>query len=111
MSVGDAIADAIMTIEVEGQTVEVVDESKLPLFKFDCGRGHPHWHERKPLAQGHGWCKECRKEADEYNNILKEKGYNWPVALSHIVHGKLINKGEDAYSTRTATLADRVEGK
>ncbi len=95
---------------VDGWVVKEIDESKLPLFRFDCGR-HAPWEERKHLAQGVSYCKECDKEHDEYNDMLKEKGFNWPPACPRSTSGRLIDKGGDYETTRPATIQEVLDGR
>jgi len=99
------IIDKILAIPTGGE-IEVIDESKLPLFEFDCGRGHPKWTRRRYLAQGSSYCPECKNEAVEYNQMLTDKGYNWPPAITYPTKGVMIEEGGDYKSSRPETLAD-----
>lgn len=97
--------------EVEGMVVKGIDESKFPMFRFKCPRGHGSWTEKKHPNLGRGICKVCEKETDEYNAMLKGKNYNWPVSFNHGLDGIIINKGGEWETTRPATIKDVLEGR
>ena len=97
--------------EVEGMVVKGIDESKFPMFRFKCPRGHGSWTEKKHPNIGRGICKVCEKENDEYHAMLKEKNYNWPVSFNHGLDGIIIDNGGEWETTSSATIKDVLEGR
>lgn len=105
------IADQILALKVEGWVVKGVDESKWPMFRFKCPRGHGSWSQRKNPNLGRGICKVCEKETDEYNAMLKEKNYNWPVSFNHGLHGTIIEDGGEWETSHPATIQEVLDGE
>ena len=105
------LTDQILALPAPGWVVKGVDESKWPMFRFKCARGHGSWVERQAPNHGRSVCKVCRKESDTYNAMLREKNYNWPLSFNIGERGTIIEEAGDWETPRPATLAEVLDGQ